>query len=121
MMDVIVSLPARRDAINLLRISRTEFGRGAHDRYQRLIRRAFRDLGADPVRLGVWAEPGLPPSVVLYHLRHSRSRVATGARIAKPRHVIAFRVVGDAVEILRCCTMRWISNAISEWPGQSGE
>jgi toxin ParE1/3/4 len=92
---------AQRDLDLLLFDSEARFGGLVAGRYRRLIAAAFRDLQSDPLRAGVRQRAELPDHIRLYHLRHSRRRLAAPDRIARPRHFVAFEVAPDALVILR--------------------
>lgn len=80
--------------------SREVFGEPSALRYERLIKRALRDItsAADPIG----AKPlDTDPALRLHHLRNSRARMA-GAAVGEPRHVLVYRRVGpDLVIVLR--------------------
>ena len=98
MRRLVVSPPARRAFKSILAHSRKRFGSGIEQRYRWLFVRAFADLRADPARRGVRVvEDGL----YLYHLRFSRTGLAPGERIARPRHLIAFRYDDEEVVVLQ--------------------
>jgi len=90
---------ARLDFRIIVSASGDQFGGGAQHRYRRLLEQAMDDVVADPLRAGVRAAG--PEGLWLYHTRHARPRVPPKQRIARPRHLIVFRVFGDEVQILR--------------------
>ncbi len=98
MRRLVVSPPARRAFKSLLAHSRKRFGSGIEQRYRWLFIRAFADLRADPARRGV--RP-VGNGVHLYHLRHSRNGLAPADRIARPRHLSAFRHDDEAIVIIQ--------------------
>ena len=100
-MRVVVSPQAGRDIVAVLRTSKAEFGAEARDRYRRLIQLAFEDLVANPSRNGVRSFSGDANGPAIYHIRYSRRRGEAMFRVVSPRHVVAFRVHGDVLEILR--------------------
>lgn len=61
-------------------------------RYRALLRQAVGDLAADPVRPGSRPSDEFGPGVRIYHLRHSRGRVAAADRVRSPRHFVVYRV-----------------------------
>src|SRR5258706_11507941 len=98
-MKLFVAPQARRDVGDILRRSVSQFGADARDRYRALILRSYSDLLADPSRAGVHRGP--VGDVRLYHLRHSRAVFPAGSRTRAPKHLIAFRIKGDLVEVIR--------------------
>jgi len=100
-MRIVVSPQAGRDVTDILRTSKAGFGAEAMTRYRRLIQWAFDDLAADPSRIGTRSLSEELPEIRLYHIRHSRRRDAVTTRVASPRHVVAFTVKDESVEILR--------------------
>lgn len=90
---------ARRDVAAILRATHDGFGAAGLERYRLLFEAAFRDLGDDAERPGVVAGP-LANGARLYHLRHSKGRVF-GGKVGRPRHLIAFKVEGDTVRVMR--------------------
>lgn len=96
-MNPILSARARLDIRIILSASEARFGLDARRRYRLLLERSIADLAADPGRAGVQEAAGLR----LYHTRHARARTPPRRRVARPRHVIVFRIVGAEVEVLR--------------------
>lgn len=94
-----LSVAAERDLAIVFAASEAQFGEVAANRYRRLVATAFRDLRADMERPGVSALAGTP--FRLYHLGHSRHRAPGRRVVARPRHVVAFRLVGGEILILR--------------------
>lgn len=92
--------PARRDIAAIIRWSLEHFGEAASRRYESLIFQAFRDLQADPTRLGSKERSDLTvPGVRTYHLALSR---APGIGVKAPRHFVLYRQRRDGkVEIAR--------------------
>lgn len=93
------SIAAERDLDAIFAASAAQFGEVVADRYRRLVSAALQDLRVDPDRAGVRTRT--PSGARLYHLRHSRSRLERGQRIARPRHFLAFRIVDGGIVILR--------------------
>ena len=81
----------------ILRYSREAFGPVIRNRYRLLVEQAFIDLSVDPRRPGVRSLTG---GLCLYPLRFSARRVPAPHRIARPRHLIAFRYDDGTVEIV---------------------
>ncbi len=98
MRRLVVSPPARRAFKSILAQSRKRFGFEIEQRYRWLFIRAFADLRADPARRSVRA---VGNGVLLYHLRHSRNGLASADRIARPRHLIAFRHDEEEIVIIQ--------------------
>lgn len=93
-----LTVQSRTDLRDALRHSRENFGQTVHRRYSRLIDQALADLVADPARPGVRA---VGPDLCLYHLRSSTRRTPRGDRIARPRHIVVFKVDAERLLILR--------------------
>lgn len=97
-----IAADAAHDVDDILALSEDRFGLPVAGAYRGLLVTAFQDLLRDPSRPGVASRVGTRPGILLYHLRHSRSRAAEGGvRIARPRHFVVFRVTAAAIEILR--------------------
>jgi len=95
---LVVGPEAEAEIRAILRHSREIFGPVIGHRYRLLIEQAGRDLCADPRRPGV---KSLTAALRLYPLRLSARRVPAPDRIARPRHLIAFRFDDRTVEIVR--------------------
>lgn len=98
MRTLVVGPQAEEEFRAILRHSRQTFGPVIRHRYRLLIEQAWLDLCADPRRAGVKSLPG---GLRLYPLRFSARRVPAPHRIARPRHLVAFRYDDDSVEIVR--------------------
>ena len=94
-----LSTKAERDLRIIFSASEEQFGASAAARYRRLVSAALRDLRADASRVGVESLADGGPR--LYHLRHSRQRARRGRGVARPRHLLAFRIVEGEIVILR--------------------
>lgn len=92
---------AQEDIAHILEWTVHAFGTLGLKRYEALIQTTLSDLAADPARVGVRARDDIGQSICTYHLASSRKRISTGSQVAKPRHLIIFRVVGDAVQVAR--------------------
>lgn len=77
--------------VNALAWTTQRFGRGAQERYERLLSSALIALLTDPERLGTAARPEFGEGVRSYHLAHLKR----GSGVARPRHLILYRI-GDA-------------------------
>jgi len=93
-----LSVAAERDLRIILAASEERFGAAVATRYQRLVSAALRDLRADAERIGVRVLNG---GVRVYHLRHRRRRLPRRQSVARPRHVLAFRIVDGGIVLLR--------------------
>jgi plasmid stabilization system protein ParE len=71
---IVLAIAARRDIINILKRSKSEFGIDAAERYESLILQALRDIEIDPERPGSKERPELGKSARTYHLQFSRER-----------------------------------------------
>ncbi|MGH6957975.1 MAG: type II toxin-antitoxin system RelE/ParE family toxin [Caulobacteraceae bacterium] len=94
-----LSVAAERNLALIFAASEDRFGRAAADRYRRLVSIALRDLRADCARAGV--QSGGRSGVQLYHLRHSRRRSPRAQVVARPRRLLAFRIVEGEIVVLR--------------------
>lgn len=92
---------ARADLAAVLRQGREQFGDEAQRRYERLLNATMRELAADPRRPGVRAASSAADDARLYHSRHTSRRLPAADRVARPRHIIVFRIADDEVRILR--------------------
>jgi toxin ParE1/3/4 len=81
----------------ILRQSREQFGDGAQRRYERLLNATMREIAVDPQRPGVREASN---GALIYHSRHASRRLPAADRVARPRHIVVYRVVGDEVRIL---------------------
>lgn len=96
-----LSTPAQNDIARILEWTQTSFGDLGRTRYEKLIAAALVDLRTDPARAGVRVRDDIAPAVCSYALSFSRKRVTTADQIAKPRHLVLFRVKGEVVEVAR--------------------
>jgi toxin ParE1/3/4 len=93
-----LSIAAERDLTIIFAASEQQFGEVVADRYRRLVSAALRDLREDSLRAGV--KP-FGNGIALYHLRHSRRRSQPGRNVARPRHLLTFRIIDGGIVILR--------------------
>ncbi|MFC5342801.1 type II toxin-antitoxin system RelE/ParE family toxin [Brevundimonas staleyi] len=98
MRRILLDITARFDTVAVVNTSFTSFGRLAADRYGVLINQAYRDLAMDPERVG--AKP-FENGIYLYHLRNSRKGTPPPDRVARPRHLIAYRFDDEMIQIIR--------------------
>jgi toxin ParE1/3/4 len=66
-----------------------------------LISTALIDLRTDPTRAGVWQRNDIGKSICTYHLASSRKRMTISKHVAKPRHLVLFRVKKNVIEVAR--------------------
>jgi plasmid stabilization system protein ParE len=85
----------------ILAWSESRFGKRQRRLYRLLLEHAFAALREDPDRPGVRTDPDLPSDLRLYPIRFSRAALPPTDRVGRPRHVVAFRLDGDVVMILR--------------------
>ncbi len=96
-MKLRIAGPARRDIAAALTWSEANFGGPGRERYQAVIRQALANIAAGTAKAAV-LRPELGEGLQLYHFRHARG---TPAHVRQPRHLLAFRIEGDVVIILR--------------------
>lgn len=93
---------ARTDIKNALKWSAENFGKVACHRYKQLIAVALAEIAANPELAHSYQPTGLQKGVRLYHLKHSRTRaVVEGQIVRRPRHFIAYMVIGSDTVIVR--------------------
>ena len=81
----------------VLRISADDRGDTGRALYADLLKRALRDLAADPRRHGVRPVEGRP-GAFSYPIRFSREPAPADLRVGWPRHVVFFRSVDTDAE-----------------------
>jgi toxin ParE1/3/4 len=96
-----VAKAAQDDIAQILEWTVHAFGAVGLKRYETLIQAALPDLAADPRRVGVRTRDDIGPAICTYHLASSRKRTSTGSQVAKPRHLVVFRIVGNTVQVAR--------------------
>ena len=69
-----ISNAARADIVDILRLSQTQFGDQARQRYQALILAALQALADMPYRIGSHDRDELAPGLRSYHLIYSRQQ-----------------------------------------------
>ncbi len=92
---------AQVDIEQILQWTVHAFGSPGLKRYEALIAAALNELATDPYRVGVRIRDDIGPAICTYHLACSRKRTSTGSQVAKPRHLLMFRVVGHTVQVSR--------------------
>lgn len=70
-----ISNAARADIVDILRLSQTQFGDQARQRYQALILTALQALASTPYCIGSHDRDELAPGLRSYHLTYSRQQV----------------------------------------------
>lgn len=98
-----ISNPARTDIVDILRLSQTQFGDQARQRYQALILAALQALADTPNRIGSHKRDELAPGLRSYHLVYSRQQAKhLHGTVKGPRHIVFYRVANDGViEVVR--------------------
>ncbi|MEE4675257.1 type II toxin-antitoxin system RelE/ParE family toxin [Pseudomonas viridiflava] len=97
-----ISNPARADIVDILRLSQTQFGDQARQRYQALILAALQAIAGTPYRISHERDE-LAPGLRSYHLVYSRQQAKhPHGTVKSPRHVVFYRVANDEViEVVR--------------------
>lgn len=98
---LVLSAAAQQDIAHILEWTQEAFGDAGRTRYEKLISTALIDLRNDPARVGVRPRDDIGKRVCTYHLASSRKRVTTSKQVAKPRHLVLFRVRKNVVEVAR--------------------
>ncbi|CAI8705500.1 MULTISPECIES: type II toxin-antitoxin system RelE/ParE family toxin [Pseudomonas] len=98
-----ISNAARADIVDILRLSQTQFGDQARQRYQALILSALQTIADTPYRIGSHDRDEPAPSLRSYHLIYSRQLAKhPHGTIKTPRHVVFYRVANDdVIEVVR--------------------
>lgn len=96
-----VSSAAQNDIIRILAWTQEAFGDMGRTRYETLISTALIDLLADPGRAGVRQRDDIDQHICTYYLASSRKRISTSKQVAKPRHLLLFRVKSNVIEVAR--------------------
>ncbi len=99
MTAVILTRLAARDIQHILRISERDFGLDRRNAYKRLIDRAIRDIGDDPLRQGVRLLTRGRRELFQYHLKWNSIRTH-GLKVRSPRHSLVFRQHPDDVILI---------------------
>jgi len=101
-LQIILAPAALRDIREALKWSEERFGSRAAARYRSLLKQAFRDIGADPERIGSTERPELSSGARTYHLRFSRDRAGASGMVKSPRHFLLYRRRHEgAIEVAR--------------------
>ncbi|MBO1537186.1 type II toxin-antitoxin system RelE/ParE family toxin [Pseudomonas sp. OA65] len=98
-----ISNAARADIIDILKLSRMQFGDQARQRYQALILAALQAIAGTPYRIGNLERDELAPDLRSYHLIYSRQQAKhPHGTVKSPRHIVFYRVVNDdVIEVVR--------------------
>lgn len=98
-----ISNAARADIVDILTISRMQFGDQARQRYQALILAALQAIADTPYRIGSHERDELAQGLRSYHLIYSRQQASPPHGMVKsPRHIVFYRVVSDdVIEVVR--------------------
>ena len=98
-----VSNAARADMVDILRLSQTQFGDQARQRYQALILAALQALADTPYPIGSHDREELAPGLRSYHLVYSRQQAKQPhGTVNNPRHIVFYRVANDdVIEVVR--------------------
>lgn len=103
MRQYVLAPEAEQDLEAILSWTDQQYGPEARLRYEALVIQAITNVTTAPERPGAHDRSDLAPAARVYHLRHSRTRVArTVGRVKSPRHILLFRPFsGGPVEIAR--------------------
>lgn len=112
--------PARGDLQEIRAYTLKTYGRAAADAYDALLRRALKDIRADPYRPGSRDRPEIGEHIRSFHIALSRKRAP--ANVKSPRHfvlyflpnereVVVSRVLHDARDLARHVPDRHIDQA----------
>ena len=98
-----ISNAARADIVDILRLSQTQFGDQARQRYQALILSALQAIADTPYRIGSHDRDELALGLRGYHLICSRQQAKhPHGTVKSPRHVVFYRVaIDDVIEVVR--------------------
>jgi toxin ParE1/3/4 len=97
-----IAKAAQDDIEQILEWTVHAFGTVGLKRYETLIRAALSDLSTNPSRIGVRIRGDIGADICTYHLASSPRRASTsGKQVAKPRHLIVFRIKGEVVQVAR--------------------
>lgn len=96
-----VTTLAEGDIESLLLNSEAEFGPEMARRYRSLLNEGLVRIMENPDRAGIPYRFSQEPNLRLFHLRLARLRMSAADRIARPRHVLVFRVSETIVILIR--------------------
>ena len=92
--------PALADIDDIIASSVRDFGLSAALRYEGLIDVALAAIAADGTDVGIRRSTETN-GVCWYHLRSAKALVPPDERVGHPRHILLFRVHGDAIIVFR--------------------
>jgi toxin ParE1/3/4 len=95
---LLLSKPALSNIEHILEWTTGAFGAAGRQRYEALIQTALTDLAANSERLGTRQRDDIALNIITYHLSACRKRTSTSTQVAKPRHLILFRVNNKPTE-----------------------
>lgn len=99
---LVLSPLAQADIIDALEWSIEHFGEATRDGYEALIQTALHNISTEPALTGSHGRPELGPGVRSLHLRTIRDHVPAGTRrVARPRHVVFYRKIGEVMHVSR--------------------
>ncbi len=98
-----ISNAARADIVDILKLSQTQFGDQARQRYQALILAALRAIAGTPYCIGSHDRDELAQGLRSYHLIYSRQQAKhLNGMVKSPRHIVFYRVASDdVIEVVR--------------------
>lgn len=96
-----LSNQALEDVEQVLLWTQSAFGDAGRSRYEKLIEAALIDLCRDPGCAGVQRRDDIGKGIRTYYLASSRKHVAGQTEVAKPRHLLVFRLNAKALEVAR--------------------
>lgn len=99
--NISIAKAAQTDLDDILDWTTHAFGAVGRKRYEALIQTALTDLLVDPDRTGVRQRNDIGTRICTYHLSTSRKRISSAAQVAKPRHLVFFRLQGNVIQVLR--------------------
>lgn len=100
--DVDLTSAARADIVDALAWSLENFGESVQTGYEALIFATLDAIGADPTLPGSLDRSDLAVGFRSLHLRACRDEVSPAVhRIARPRHFMVYRRVGNVIQVAR--------------------
>ncbi len=98
---LVLSAAAQQDITHILEWTQEAFGDLGRSRYENLISAALIDLRTNPARAGVRQRDDIGKHICTYYLASSRKRINASKQVAKPRHLVLFRVNKNVIEVAR--------------------
>lgn len=100
--EIDLTLAARADIVDALSWSLENFGESVRDGYKALIFARLDAIGGNPTLPGTRDRSDLAADLRTVHLKTCRNEVSpTFRRIANPRHFVAYRQVGEVIQVVR--------------------